>query len=99
MPGWNAMFTETVDQAAVWIEEDGWRCCIFTGRRHSDCIHQAYTEVPDVWRKARLQGKIRQGFMTSRGRLIDRAEGVRVALASGQLSSFKAELFSEDVIP
>ena len=38
-----------------------------------------------------------QGFLTSRGRYVDREEAMKIAQATGQTTSDKSGLFSEDL--
>lgn len=41
-----------------------------------------------------------QGFITSRGRFVDREEALRIAVKCGQVEKgFRTSLFSEDVFP
>lgn len=61
------------------------------GWRHADILHRFPT---DVTRKL-----CDQGFYTSKGRFVDRVEGLRVARECGQFESteYKRILFSEDL--
>jgi hypothetical protein len=40
---------------------------------------------------------VRQGFMTSQGRFVDRSEAARLAFAAGQIEKPKPTLYSEDL--
>ena len=73
-----------------------WEGEVHTGRRHDIIIH----------RIARTMGKYckggEQGFVTDDGTFVDREEGLKIALASGQLDMSKKignknQLFSEDI--
>lgn len=72
---------------------------IFTGTRHGLIIQQMVDvgfvrELP----KDRVMSA-EQGFLTSDGRFVSRAEGMQIAVGSGQLEYKEQfpELFSEDL--
>lgn len=76
---------------------------LFCGWRHGDCfvaLH-AWSDFlpPDERRRIgeeQIAGK-NQGFLTSRGRFVDRVEAAEIAKAAGQTTSEKGALFSEDL--
>jgi hypothetical protein len=89
---------------------------VFRGHRHGDCIRTAREAVNwnggvDPWREGDGIGRHEywspgmcrdQGFITSRGRYVDRKEGMRLQIAAGIESvaegGYRAEtLFSEDL--
>ena len=81
--------------------EDG---LLFTGLRHNDCIGMLLAwaqgqpdEVVDSLGAEALAGK-HQGFLTSRGRFVNRAEAARFAFVAGQTGDVRHEsLSSEDL--
>lgn len=73
------------DGKVYWVERPG---------RHGDVIRL----MVNVGRPIPINGK--QGFVTDRGRFVDRQEACRLALACGQIDKPKFQpntLFSEDV--
>ncbi|MFA5428918.1 MAG: hypothetical protein WC279_12010 [Sulfurimonas sp.] len=69
------MQKERITRAAVRLND-----LIFTGVDHGDCYNQVEYEG--------LMGhKFKEGFMTSKGRFVDRAEAATVAYESGQLDN------------
>lgn len=64
--------------------------------RHGDVIRAYWERTQTVTR-----GEWRQGFVTDTGRFVDREEGARIAIASGQADPAKMTytdmLFSEDL--
>jgi hypothetical protein len=83
---------------------------VFTGWRHSDCFvtMEAWASRLWFWERWRLDqvqphqlaGR-NQGFLTSRGRFVDRVEAKVIAVDAGQLEGRhvygKTELYSEDL--
>lgn len=76
---------------------------VFTGWRHADCsvTLNAWAErltkeererIGEDWLRGRCQG-----FLTSIGRFVDRAEAMIIAREAGQTTSKKSGLFSEDL--
>lgn len=79
---------------AACLSEEGE---IFRGHRHSDCFAAMHLRAkkPDKHES--------QGFITSRGRYVNREEGFKLQLAAGKTSANpggwvrKGELYSEDL--
>jgi len=76
---------------------------LFCGWRHADCFTtlNAWADRLSVEERSRigeeqLAGR-HQGFLTSRGRFVDREEGMKIARAAEQTAAKKAQLFSEDL--
>lgn len=74
---------------------------VFSGWRHGDCFTtlNAWSErLTDSEREAigpeQLHGR-NQGFLTSTGRYVNREEGARIAVLSGQVDPERSLLFSE----
>lgn len=61
--------------------------------RHSDLFYGASRMDMDPATKHAAV----QGFVTSCGRFVNRAEAAAIALAAGQIVAAKEELFSEDL--
>lgn len=60
-----------------------------------DMIHEtpkAYAEKFERFRDSEIQG-----FLTSKGRFVDRKEAAKIAFSAGQISDQKEELYSEDL--
>lgn len=76
---------------------------VFCGWRHSDCFTtlNAWSDRLTPEERARIGEEqfagLHQGFLTSRGRFVDRVEGMAIARAFGQTDSKKSMLFSEDL--
>lgn len=79
---------ELIKHAAVKSKEGQ----IFFGKCHADCFHKAHFMNIKMSSKADDQG-----FLTSTGRYVDRHEGAKIALASGQIDKATPHLFSEDL--
>lgn len=78
---------------------------VFAGWRHPDCFTtlNAWADRLTDEERARigaeaLRGRC-QGFVTSRGRFVDREEGARIAVAAGQVPPGIVSLDSEQVYP
>lgn len=76
---------------------------LFCGWRHGDCFTTLRAWAEHLTSRERfeigeeqLAGR-HQGFLTSRGRYVDREEAMKVARAAGQADSVKRDLFSEDL--
>ena len=76
---------------------------LFCGWRHADCFVTLHAWAANLAAEERLRigeeqiaGR-HQGFLTSRGRFVDRTEAMTLARAAGQTDSSKSELFSEDL--
>ncbi len=82
------MENELIKHAAV-KSIDGW---IFIGKCHGDCFHKAHHIKVKMSPKADDQG-----FVTSKGRYVNRFEGAEIALTSNQISEETNLLFSEDL--
>jgi hypothetical protein len=72
---------------------------VFCGHRHPHCLYQmvAITGKRSVTSEV---GEIIQGFLTNTNRFVDREEGAKIALASGQIKKLKynrTTLYSEDL--
>lgn len=69
---------------------------IVRGHRHHDCLRSA----SDMGRNTRA-GMREQGFLTTRGRFVGRAEGLTLQLAAGIESAapggYRSQLYSEDL--
>lgn len=61
---------------------------IYCGLRHHNCLHQS-TLVSKNPRH--------QGFLTNKGRFVDRKEGAEIAYAAKQIWEPKETLYSEDL--
>lgn len=78
---------------------------VFSGWRHADCFVtlQAWADRLTDEERAQidpqaLRGRC-QGFITSRGRFVDREEGAHIAVAAGQVPEGIVSLQSEHVYP
>lgn len=79
---------EEIKHAAVKSKEG----MIFLGKCHGDCFMQAHNCNVDMSSKA-----LDQGFFTNQGRYVDRDEGAKIAVTSGQVTKPCSFLFSEDL--
>lgn len=76
---------------------------VFCGWRHGDCFVPltAWAQHLTPEERARIGeeqiGGRHQGFLTSRGRFVDREEAMLIATRAGQTNSNKSGLFSEDI--
>lgn len=77
------------------IQVDGKTYAVLAPGRHNHVINKILTENPDV--KTPIVGT--QGFITQDDRFVDRIEGARIALETGQIKqlNWPPELFSEDL--
>ena len=93
-----------IKEAAIQRKSDG---KIWTGRRHSNCIH---TIVKETGIKTVDGKRFTQGFVTVEGKFVDRTEAWYIALANNQIKDIedpygydysnplvKPTLFSEDL--
>ena len=74
--------------------EDG---IVFCGHRHLHCIHQMHAMTG---KNESQTGERVQGFLTNANQFVDRKEGAKIALESGQIERLrfsKTLLFSEDL--
>ena len=78
--------------AAIRLD-DGY---IVRGHRHDDCIH-TITKLRKAGREVGSVTQAEQGFLTSRGRFVDRAEGAQLQRAAGKLGADVTPLLSEDL--
>lgn len=76
---------------------------VFSGWRHGDCFTTLNAWADLLSSKQRRQigedqiaGR-NQGFLTSTGRYVDRAEAATIAYTAGQIPTPKQTLFSEDL--
>lgn len=76
---------------------------VFCGWRHCDCFIPLHAWAKRLTPEERerigeeqLAGR-HQGFLTSRGRFVDRIEAMTIARRSGQTTADKTYLFSEDL--
>lgn len=82
---------------AAAIEVEGVVVMAARPGRHADCINFIHNRAPGV------DYKSRQGFVTNRGRFVDRREAALIVEASGQGSTrdmgpgYPRALFSEDM--
>ncbi len=67
---------------------------VFCGWRHPNCLYQM---VALTGKKNYEAGESVQGFLTSKNRFVNRAEGGSIAFKSGQTKELKNRLFSEDL--
>ena len=64
---------------------------IMFGKNHADCFHKGSNMGLKMCGK-----RDSQGFMTNKGRFVDRIEGGKLALESGQIDEETKILFSEN---
>jgi hypothetical protein len=73
------------------------RGIVFSGHRHPYCLYQMVAMTGLYQHQA---GREVQGFLTSKNRFVDRIEGGKIAIQSGQiekLSYGQNQMFSEDL--
>jgi len=75
---------------------------VFCGHRHPHCMYTmvAITGLRSVTFADDAAGEFEQGFLTNLNRFVDRSEGAKIALASGQVEKLEyssTELYSEDL--
>lgn len=68
---------------------------VVCGRRHNNVYNTL--KVLEIDRHEYLTLESTQGFITSDDRFVDRKEAVEIALAAGQISEPKKQLYSEDL--
>lgn len=105
--------TETIICSAIWykdlylkkpevLEPRNYRpnnCdrgIVFCGWRHANCLYQM---VAITGLRNYEAGESVQGFLTNKNRFVDRVEGARIALETGQCKQlqFGKILYSEDL--
>jgi hypothetical protein len=61
--------------------------------------HELLQELDRILDGAEPKFEIEQGFLTTAGRFVDRAEGAQIATESGQVAALKwpPDLYSEDL--
>lgn len=79
---------ELIKHAAV-KSEDGW---IFIGKCHADCFHKMHHLRVKSSQKAE-----NQGFVTSSGRYVQRAEAFQIALTSNQIKDKRSAPLDPDL--
>jgi len=79
---------EEIKHAAVRTKE-GW---VFMGKQHADCHHAITNAGFNPCTKADSQG-----FVTNKGRYVDRKEGGAIAFKANQIDKPTSMLFSEDL--
>jgi len=70
---------------------------VFCGLRHPHCLYQM---VAMTGKRQAEVGRYIQGFLTDKNRFVDRKEGAKIALESGQIEKLtysNGELYSEDL--
>lgn len=75
------------------------RGLVFFGYRHPQCMY-AMISITGLRSTEPEVGEYVQGFLTSENRFVDRVEGAKIALASGQITELnysKTKLYSEDL--
>lgn len=87
------MSQELIAHAAVKSKEGQ----IFTGKCHADCFYKMYEEKIKASTKP-----LDQGFVTNKGRYLNRYEAFELARDNGQLANYDVEedgvvLFSEHI--
>lgn len=85
---------EQIAQAAINYDGKVWAVEV-PGRHHTIARTRFETLGPDY----HLEGRAIQGFVTTRGRFVDRKEAAQIAIESGQLEklSWPPDLYSEDL--
>ncbi len=92
---YNELFKDIPKDALLPVNCD--RGIVFCGYRHPHCM---YTMVVLTGKRQCEAGEEIQGFLTSKNRFVDRVEGAKIALESGQIKKLKYHsdrLFSEDL--
>jgi len=79
---------EVIKHAAVKAQAG----MIILGKAHSECFQQAFHSGIMTSKKA-----IDQGFMTNKGRFVDRNEAARIAGDAGRVHGSCTILFSEEL--
>lgn len=69
---------------------------VFSGWRHANCMYQM---VAITGLRSHLAGESVQGFLTNKNRFVDRTEGAKICLESGQINKlhYGTILYSEDL--
>ncbi len=68
---------------------------VVCGRRHHNCFYIASICIADGY--SEVKGSCVQGFLTSRDRFVDRAEGGKIAFEQKQINEETDCMFSEDL--
>ena len=79
---------------------------VFPGWRHADCFtllnawmqglsEEQKADIEDI-QEAQLHGQ-NQGFLTSKGRYVNRREAAEIAFKAGQTETLRESLMSEDL--
>jgi hypothetical protein len=83
-----------IKQAAIVSKEND---RVYVGKRHNEII----SEMVELYgiRPPIDQERFEQGFITNKGEFVDRVEGARIAIESGQIKALKWPplLYSEDL--
>lgn len=109
-PNGTASIQERISCAAIWYKElpvGDWieyaieSGIVVKGHRHADIIHTVYNLLGKrtCTNGADCTGEHEQGFVTNKGRFVDRKEAMLIARAAGQLINVYATdtLYSEDL--
>ncbi len=93
--------------SAIWYKDDKKRVfspkniktgIVVCGLRHNNCFEILVELFPSKdQNKLEYKGKIKQGFLTSDNRFVDRKEAAKIAFQSNQTDILKKGLFSEDL--
>lgn len=72
------------------------RGIVFSGWRHHNCL---FSMVAITGKRECEAGESIQGFLTNKNRFVDRFEGAKIALESGQIEklNYGKRLYSEDL--
>lgn len=96
---------ERIICSAIWykdlptprIRTDRKKGMVFCGLRHPHCLHQM---VAMTGKRQSEAGEEIQGFLTNKNRFVNRIEGAKIALKSGQIKKLEYSstwLYSEDL--
>lgn len=87
--------TESIARAAIRVDGQVWS--VPRPGRHHDVVRQYCKDTGVERMPLQSEEKSVQGFLTSRGRFVDRHEAAALALEAGQIDTHTPKLFSEDV--
>lgn len=79
---------ELIKHAAVKLTDGQ----IMRAKNHGECLHMAY-----CMGLKQIQGEGNQGFVTNKGRYVNRTEAAEIAFSNYQISKEVNALFSEDL--